>query len=99
MLFLAWLDVSDLYLFHLIVLLTSVFVFVWDLAVIFSWKSNNNFVSIILKVASVTGAIATTAGLTLGSAALFIKSVNAQFLDQVKIKDTSQLINDISRAL
>ena len=54
-----------------------------------------NLVSVILNVAFIGAAIA---GLSHSATLIFI-SVKTQFLDQVKVKDTSQLINDISKVL
>ena len=59
----------------------------------------HNFVSFILKVAFVGLLISSTAGSASGSASLVALIVITQLSDQVKVKDTSQLINDISNAL
>ena len=53
--------------------------------------------TVILDVAFVGILISSTAGSALASAPLATFLVNAQFSDQVQIKDTSQLINGISR--
>ena len=95
MLFLAWIDISHLYLFLLIVHLNPVF----------SCSSNSlpssvdrvttgtcNLVSGILNVTFVGLLIA---GLS-PSAAFVALLLNTQSADQVKAKDTSQLISDIS---
>ena len=58
-----------------------------------------NFVSFNLNVAFVGLLTAATAGSASGSASLVALLVIAQFSDQVKIRFTSQLINDISYVL
>ena len=60
-----------------------------------------NFVSVIINVAFVGEAIAGISGVfpCAGTAAYVIISVKTQFLDQVKVKDTSQLINGMSNVL
>ena len=55
--------------------------------------STYSFVSAILNVAPAEALISGTGGLALGSASHVASSVVTQFLDQVKVKDTSQLIN------
>ena len=54
-----------------------------------------NFVSFVLKVAFVGLLIPATAGSASGSASLVALLVITQFSDQVKVQDTSQLINEI----
>ena len=58
-----------------------------------------NLQSVILKVAFVGLLISSAAGSVSGSSSLVVLLVNTQFLDQVKFKDTSQLINGISNVL
>ena len=58
-----------------------------------------NFVSFILKFAFVGLLIQATAGSALGSAYLVALPVITQFSDQVRVKDTSQLINGMSSVL
>ena len=55
-----------------------------------------SFLSFILNVASVGLLIPTTAGSASGLDSLFTFLVITQFLNQVKIKDISQLTNDMS---
>ena len=55
-----------------------------------------SFVSVILNIAFVALLIAAMVGFALGSASLVALLVIKFFSDQVKIEDTSQLINDIS---
>ena len=54
-----------------------------------------NFASVIVNVAPVGAFIAELSS----STSLVVMSVKIQFLDQVKVKDTSQLINGISKML
>ena len=53
----------------------------------------------ILKVAFVGLLMPATAGSASGSASLVALLVNTQFSDQVRVKDTSQLINGMSSIL
>ena len=55
-----------------------------------------NFAPFILKLAFVGLLISATAGSASGSAFLVAVLVNTQFSDQVRVKDTSQLINGMS---
>ena len=55
------------------------------------------FVSVILNVTPVVALISDTGGLALGLASCVVSSIITQFLDPIKIKNTSQLINDISK--
>ena len=54
-----------------------------------------SFVSVILNIGFLEAFIAGLAGLS----SCVVKSVKTQFSDQVKFKDTSQLIKDMSRLL
>ena len=54
--------------------------------------------SVILKVAS-SGLLILTIELPSSTASRFTWILNTQFLDQVKVKDTSQLINGISSVI
>ena len=60
-----------------------------------------DFVSFILNVAPVGALVGGLSRLSpcAGTAALLIISVKIQFLDHVKVKDTSQLINDTCNVL
>ena len=58
-----------------------------------------NLQSVIVKTAFVGLLILATAGSASGSASLVALLVNKQFSDQVKVKDTSQLINGMSNVL
>ena len=101
MLFLVSQDIPDLYLFHLIVLLNPVFNFFNNLL---SFSVDNvttgiyNYVAAILKVVFVGLLISAT---QLSPAIFFIKPllVNTKLADQVKVKDTLQLIKVICSAL
>ena len=89
MLFCVWLVISDLYLFHLIVLLNPVLncsKSVLSFSVNKVTTGTYSFTSVILNVAFVGLLIAATAGSTLGSASLVALLVNMQFLDHVKIR-------------
>ena len=55
--------------------------------------------SVILNVAPVGALISSTGGLAFWSASCVISSVITQLLDQVKVKNTSQLIIGISNIL
>ena len=90
--------IYDLYLFHFIVLLNPVFncsksfmSFSFDKVT----TGTYNFVSVILNSNPVG---ATIAGLS-PSASLTVISAKTQFLDQVKINSTSQLISEIFKLL
>ena len=98
----VWLDVSDLYLFHLIVLLNPVFSCYKSLLSVEDDKLTTgtyNLQSVILKTAFVGLLIPTTAGSASGLASLVALLVNTQFSDQLRVKDTSQLINGMSSVL
>ena len=89
MFFWVWLVISDLYLFHLIVLLNPVLncsKSVLSFSVNKVTTGTYSFTSVILNVAFVGLLIAATAGSTLGSASLVALLVNMQFLDHVKIR-------------
>ena len=58
-----------------------------------------NFASFILNVAFVGALIASTGGSALGLVSLVALLVNTQDSDQVKVKETSQLINGITSVL
>ena len=60
-----------------------------------------HFLSVIANVAPVGAAIAGLAGLPFyaRTASCVVKSAKTQFLNQFKVKDTSQLINGISNVL
>ena len=95
-------DTCDMYLFHLIVLLNLVFNF--SQILLSSWADKvttgtYSFVSVILNVAFNGSLIPSNAGLASGTALQYALLVNTQFSLQVKIKDTSQLINAISSVL
>ena len=94
MLFWGWIFICDLYLFHFIVLLNPVFNCSKSF-ISFSFDKlrtgTYNFVSVILNSNPVG---ATIAGL-LPCAFLSVVSAKTQFLDQVKINSTSQLISGI----
>ena len=97
LLFCVWLVISDLYLFHLMVLLNtalncskSILSFSVDKVT----TGTYNFVSVILNIAFI-GEVS----LRVFVLALFSMLVITQFSDQVKIKDTSQLINGIFKVL
>ena len=99
LLFLVWLDISDLYLFHLIVLLNPVFNCSKSLLSFPASKVTTgtyNLQSVILETAFVGLLVPSTAGSASGSASLVALLVITQFSDQVKIKDTSRLINGMS---
>ena len=96
----VWLEISDLYLFHLIVLLNPNFSCFKSL--LSSFDDNVTTVtysikSFILIVAFVGAFIA--GKLLFASAVLVAFLVIAQFSNQVKVKDTLQLINVISSVL
>ena len=55
--------------------------------------------SVISNIAPAETLISGMGGLTLASASCVASSVITQFLDQVKVTDTSQLINGISNIL
>ena len=93
-----------MYLFHLIVLLNPDFNFSKKLLSSFVDKVTTgtyNFVFVILYIAFVRASILSLAGLSPWAALVFcvVMSVKTQFSDQVKVKDTSQLIKGISRLL
>ena len=94
--FLVWLVISDLYLFHLIILLNTGFscskVFL-SFSIDKVTTGTQNFVSVILNVAFIGAFIAGIAGLfpCVATAACVVISVKTQLLDEVKVKDTSQL--------
>ena len=94
------LDVSDLYLFHVIVLLNHGFNCSKSLLSFSADKVTTgtcDFVSVILNVAFVGTLISSTAGLSpcAATSSLYALFVNTQFSDQVKVQDISQLINGI----
>ena len=89
------LDISDLYLFQLIVLLNPVFNCSKSLLSSSVDKVTTrtcNFVSVVLNVAFIGLLTAATAGLASGSASHFALLVNTQFPDQIKIRFISQLM-------
>ena len=95
-------DISDLYLFHLIVLLNPVYNCFTDLlsSQIDKVTTNTyNYVSVILDVLSVGLLIPATAGSASGPASFVACLVITDFLDHVKIKNTSQLINGMSNII
>ena len=99
MLVLACLITSNLYLFHLKVLLNPVFNCSKRLLSSSIYKvtaSTYNFVSVILNVAFLGLLTSDNAGSASGSASLVDLLVNRQFSGQVKIRFISQLINSIS---
>ena len=90
--------ICDLYLFHFILFLNpdssyskSFTSFSFDKVT----TGTYNFVSVILNVAPDGATIARLAPCT----ALIVISAKTQFLDQVKINSTSQLVNSISKLL
>ena len=94
--FCVWLVISDLYLFHLIILLNpilhcskSILSFLVDKVT----TGTYNFTSVILNVTFVGAFIATLVPL----AVCVLISVKTQFSDQVNMKDTSQLIKGMSK--
>ena len=102
MLVLVWLVISDLYLFHLILLLNLDFNCSNKLlssSVDKVTTGTYNVVSAILNVAFVGSSIAATAGSASGSSSLVVLLVNTQLSDHVKIRFTSQLINGVSSVL
>ena len=91
LLVLVWLVISDLYVFHVIVLLNSPFncskkLLSSSVGKITTWKYN--FVSVILNVASVGGFTAGLAESKLGLAAYVKISVKTHFSDHFRAKDT-----------
>ena len=105
MLVLAWLAIFDLYLFYLIVLLNHDFNCSKKLlssSVDEVTTGTYNFVSVTLNVPLVGAFIADLAGLspwTALAACVVISAVKTHFLDQVKVRDTSQLIKGVSKLL
>ena len=100
LLVLVWLDISDLYLFHLIVNLDPVFNCSNNLLSTSVGKVTTeiyNFVSFILSVAFVGLLTAATTASLAGSPSLVGLLVITIFSDQLKITFISQLINSISR--
>ena len=99
LLVLVWLDISDLYLFHLIVLLNPVFNCSKSLLSFSVDKLTNgtySFVFFILNVALIWLLAVATAGSAWGSASVAALLVITHFSDQVKTRFISQLINGIS---
>ena len=101
---LVWLVISDLYLFHLIVLLNPDFNCSKKLLSSFIDKVTTgtyNFVSVILNVAFVGASVLSLAGLSpwASLAVCVVISVKTRFSDHVKVNDTSQLIEVMSKAL
>ena len=97
MLFLVWLVISDLYLFHLIVLLNPVLNYsksFLSFSVDKVTTGTYNFVSVIWNIAPVGETSFHLFVITLLSMLVITHS-----LGQGKIKDTSQLINGISKVL
>ena len=87
---------------HLIVLLNPVFNYSKSLLSFSADKVTTgtyNLRSVILKTAFVGLLIPATAGSGSGSASLVALLVITQFSDQVRVKDTSQLINGMSTVL
>ena len=102
MLVLVWLVISDLYLFHLTLLLNLDFNCSNKLlssSVDKVTTGTYNVVSAILSVAFVGSSIAATEGSASGSSSLVALLVNTQLSDHVKIRFTSQLINGVSSVL
>ena len=100
--FLVWLDIFDLYSFHLIVLSNPAFNCSKSLLPFSANKvtiGTYNFVSFVLKVVFVGLLILSTAGSASGSASLVALLVIIQFSDQVRVTDTPQLINGMSSVL
>ena len=96
MVFVVWLDISDLCLFHLIVLLNSVISSSKSLSSFSADKVTTgtyNLQLVILKTAFVGLLIPATTGSASRSAYLVALLVITQFSDQFKVKDTSQLTN------
>ena len=90
-----YLDISDLYLFQLIVLLNPVCNCSKGLLSSSVDKVTTgacNFVSVVLNVEFIGLLTAATAGLASGSASLFALLVNTQFPDQIKVRFISQLM-------
>ena len=99
MLVLACVVTSDLYLFYLIVLLKPIFNCSKNLSSSSVDKvtaGTYNFGSFISNITTSGTLFPSTEGLVLGLASWVLSTVNTQFLDQVKGKDISQLINSIS---
>ena len=104
MLVLVWLVIYDLHLLQLIVLLNPDFNCSKKLlssSVDKVTTGTYNFVSVILNVAFVGAFLAGLAGLFsyASTAACVVILVKTQFSDQVKVKDTSQLIKGMSKVL
>ena len=104
MLFLAWLVIYDLYLFHLIVILNPALNFsksVLSFSVDKVTTGTYNFVAVIWNVAFVEAIIAGIAGLSpwAALAAYVVISVKIQLSDQFKVKNTLQLIKGMSKFL
>ena len=94
-------DSHNCYLFHLIVPLNPVFNFPKSLLSFSADKVTTgtcSFVSFILKFAFLRLLIPAS-GSASGSASLVALLVITQFLGQVRVKDTSQLINGMSSVL
>ena len=92
----------DLYLFHLTVLLNPVFDCCKSLLSSCADKVTTetyNFVSVIVYVALVGLIIAAVRRFVTRIASLYALFVISQFSDQVRVKDTSQLISGISKVL
>ena len=95
LLVLVCLSVSDLYLFHLVVLLNSVFNCSNNLL---SSSVNKvtigtySFVSFVLNVVLVGALISSTAASALGSPVYVIIAVKTQFTDLVKMRFISQIM-------
>ena len=89
MLLLVCLDISDLYLFHLTVLLNPAFNCYNKLLSPWTDKvmvNTYNLVSVILNVAFVELLIPAIAGFASGSTSLVALLVNKQFADHVKVQ-------------
>ena len=103
MLALVYLVISDLYLFHLTVLLNydfSCFKNLLSISVDRVTTDTCNFASFILNVAFDGVFITGIAGSALGLLAVcVIISIKTQFLDQVKVRDTLQLLKGMSKVL
>ena len=98
MLVLVCLDISDQYLFHLIVLLNPVFNCCKSFLSSLLDKVTTgtyNFVSVILNVAPIGALTLGTGESVLGSTSCVVSSVIIKFLDQAKVKCTSHLINGL----
>ena len=96
--------ISNLYLFHLIVLFNSDLNCSKKLLSSFVHKVTTgtyNFVSVILNMAFLGASILSLSGLSPSAAAAVyvVKLVKAHFSDHVKVKDTSQLIKGMSKFL